>query len=425
VYNQGVTAFAAAWCAITVALTPVRLQMGAPRAQAKVVVSGLPSKSSHVRLWASLGTVSAAHATGPGQVEALYQPPAAGAPAFAVVAAWDEASGEAAVATVELEARTEIPVETEPGVQVSVAVGNHHGIAHADAKGHATALVWVAPGLRSARVTAQDAAGNATTAEVALDIPTPERVWLVERGDPAGDSARLYAFTLQLSVPVVRAAGGVAFISSQPGIATITVRGHGDAMVTAIVGDSVARRALHLGSPPPLPPEVVVVELAPAFVDPRDDLGASVGPRFSGSFIDAAATLEWRRRLRRSRFHLGLDVGALYATGTGAAMEVRLGGAFARAIGEARFYPSERAALTVGVGLGGALVGERRTPLDGNDYTATDGGPSVGAQVGLLARMGPGVVSITLGFYYTPLLGLDRAILDGGTLSVGYRSIRF
>jgi hypothetical protein len=426
VYNQGVTALAGVFCALTVAITPVRLQIGQNRS-ARILV-GAAAPSAKIRVWTSLGSVSAAHVVG-GRIEAEYTPPPAGPPAYAVVAAWDEKTGEVAVATVELEARTEIPVDTEPGAQVSVTVANHRGSARADAKGHATALVWCPPGVLTAKVTAQDAAGNTTVAEVALDVPTPERVWWVER-DPAPDgAARLFAFTLQPQVPEIIANAAIVTVSTQPGVASVTARGGGDAEVIALVGDAQARHELHFTRPePPKPPPVtqsVIVQIPARFADPRDDLGASVGPRFSGNLIDAAATVEWRHRVRRSRFHLGVDVGALYASGNGGTDQVRLGGAFARVIGEARFFPTEKVALTLGIGAGGALVGERRTPVVGADFTSTDGGPSVGGQVGLLARLGRGVLTITGGFWYTPLLGMGNTILDGGAVSVGYRTLRF
>jgi hypothetical protein len=417
-------------CALAIALQPARLQIGST-AEARVTVSNLPHGARDVRLWTSLGTASEAHVAGDGRVEAVYRAPASGPPAYGVIAAWDEASGEAAVATVELEARIEIPVETEPRAQVVVSVAGRRASARADAHGHAVALLSVPPGTNRAHVTAQDAAGNRTSAEVPFEVPPPERVWLVERakagkGGGAGE-ASLFVLSLGDALPRVEAPGAELTVQpAGPGVLAVTLRGHGPIVVTARVPDGTARRELDLGAPPPpLPPEVIVVEVPlPRFADPRDDLGASVGARLSGSFTDAAAAAEWRRRLRGSRFHLGIDLGGLYGSGNGSVYQVQLGGAFARAVGEARFSLAEKVAITVGAGLGGALVGEQRTSSSGAQSSAVDGGPSVGAQAGLLTRLGPGLLAVTVGFFYTPLLGLARAILDGAVLSVGYRAIR-
>lgn len=429
-YNHCVFASAAAWCALTVALSPARVQIGADRstASARVVVSGAP-KQAHVRLWTSLGTVTEARAVAGGQVEAIYRPPSAGPPAWAMIAAWNEDTGEVGVASVELEARTEIPVDTEAHAQVVVAVANHRATARADTKGHAVATVWVPPGIRSARVTAHDAAGNTTAADVAFEVPTPERVWLIDSGGGGGDVARLYAFALPPSVPEVRVDGLVATVSRQPGVAEVTVRGRGDAVVVAKVADAQVRHELHLPVAAP-PPSGVVVAVAPGgFADPRDELGASLGGRFTASLVGLAATGEWRRRLGRSRFHLGVDVGGLYLAGARDNSDRQLGGGFVRAVGEARFYVLQKAALAVGVALGGALVGVRSAQMmmmmGGGTTSTVDGGPSLGAVVSLLARLGPGLMTVALGFYYTPLLGQGGAILDGAALSVGYRGVCF
>src|SRR5689334_3377102 len=118
---------------------------------ARVVVRGLPKRVRSLHMWSSVGSVTDAQVIEGGgdegsRIEALYHPPEAGAPTYAVVAAWDETSGEAGVTTVELAGRTEIPVESEPGAQVSASVGGQHATARADGRGHARVVLWVRPG---------------------------------------------------------------------------------------------------------------------------------------------------------------------------------------------------------------------------------------------------------------------------------------
>jgi hypothetical protein len=421
-------------CALTVAVSPARLQIGPNKPPARISVSGLQPKKSkvaHVRVWTSLGTVSEARDGSRGDVEASYQPPIAGPPAFAVIGAWDDDTGEVAVATIELEASTEIPVETEPAARVTVSVANRRSTTRADTRGHAAAMLNVPPGVTTARVTAQDAAGNITVAEVPLDIPAPDRVWIVERAQPAGQQAQLYAFALAPYIPEVRTRSGNArmTVSTQPGVSIVTLRGTGHVGLIANVGTFEATHELDLGVPAapqaPVGVAVAVAVAAPRFADPRDDLGASIGVRFA-DLVAAAVGVEWRRRLRHTRFHLGVDFEGLYAEGTAPTARVQMGGAAARAVAEARLFPpTTRVTVLVGVGVGGAIAFEHRVPTSGASYTATDGGPSLGVHAGLLAKLGPGVISIAAGFYYTPLLGIANTNLEGGLLSVGYRWIRF
>jgi hypothetical protein len=432
-----VLTLAVGFCALTVAVEPARLQIQPQAAPAKVVIRGLPQKTRLLHLWASVGTVTGAQTIdgdeGGSRIEAFYQPPEAGAPTFAVIAAWDERSGEAGVATVELEGRTEIPVESEAGAQVSVNVGGRKATARADAHGHARVPVWVRPGVRTARVTAVDAHGNTNAADVPLDLPPPTRVWLVPGYSgvlAVGAPVPLYAFAVAPAVPRVVAPGAVIAVDARPGISVAKVSGAGDVVVTATVGDGgggQAELALHLAAPPPQPRDSgVSVEVAtPTFADPRMEIGASVGARFSGALVAAAVTAEWRRRLGRSRFHLGVDVGGLYATGNAGSFDLLLGGVVARATAEARFSLGERVALCAGIGLGGAVVGEHRVDAAGTSSAAVDGGPSLAIGGSLLMRIGPGLLAISAGYAWTPLVGLGLAVLDGGMLSVGYRALKF
>src|SRR5258708_7832090 len=129
--------------AIALAVEPARLNLQAPPPLARVVFA--TSTGLAPKLWASSGEVFAAHPLGNGRFEARYRPPPSGSPGFTVVAAWDPETGEAGAAVVELWARTELPVETEPGAHLVVLTGNHKVTARADAQGHARVVTWVGP----------------------------------------------------------------------------------------------------------------------------------------------------------------------------------------------------------------------------------------------------------------------------------------
>ena len=174
--NRRVSLVALARLVITLVVRPGAAEDGARRgsgggdgdrdrehAPAAVVLGGRPLTRARRR--------SATAASAPS-----YTPPVAGKPTYAVIAAWDEESGEAGAATLVLIGHTEIPVETDPGAQVVALIHGRRSTARANGAGHARILAWVWPGERTATVTALDAAGNATTGnEVALELPPPRR----------------------------------------------------------------------------------------------------------------------------------------------------------------------------------------------------------------------------------------------------------
>lgn len=403
--------------AVAVSVEPARLNLQAPPPAARVLVASSTGRAP--KLWASSGELTAARALGGGRFEARYRPPASGAPGWAVVAAWDAESGEAGAATVELWARTELPVETEPGARLTVVTGSHKVNARADAQGHARVVTWVGPTVKRARITAEDAAGNTTVEEIVLDVPRPQALWLV-----ADSPSRVLAFSVARVLPHVEAVGAELDVEAQPGIAVAQVRAYGEVTLTA--STDAERTTLSLAAPSAAGAAAAggPRDEKPRFADPRWELGASIGPRVSDAFTGAALTGEWRRRIRGTRWHLGVDLGGMYATGV-AGDDVRLGGASLRGVAELRFSVGARVALLIGVQLGGVLVGERRTAVSGISRSAFDGGPALGGGAGLLARMGPGVLTVAVSGAWTPLLGLGRANLDGGMLSVGYRAARW
>ena len=63
----------------------------------------------------------------------------------------------------------------------------------------------------------------------------------------------------------------------------------------------------------------------------------------------------------------------------------------------------------------------RRAPPAGPARARNDGGPSLSASGGALVRVGPGLVTLAVGYAWTPLVADGLANLDGATLSVGYR----
>jgi hypothetical protein len=163
----------------------------------------------------------------------------------------------------------------------------------------------------------------------------------------------------------------------------------------------------------------------PRFVDPRWELGASIGPRISDAFTGAGLVGEWRRRIGGTRWHLGIDFGVVYATGVAGNLDVQLGGVTARGVIEVRFSVAARVAILLSVQAGAVVVGERRAPPGGAGQSFADGGPAIGGGAGLLARMGPGVFTVGVSGAWTPLIGIGRANLDGGVLTAGYRFARF
>ena len=219
---------------IVVAPAQVKMEAGAPPATVSVTAPG----AGELRLWCSAGTLGRAGAIGAGGRRALRRElarrPAAGKPTFAVLAAWDEISGEAATATVTLIGRTEIPVETEAGALVTATVHGRRSTARANDAGHARVPAWVWPGDRAATVTATDAAGNATTSEVALELPPPDGVFLLAPAEvAAGQPVRVWAFATSAATPELAAAGGaLASVERHPGVTAATLaraqRGHAD-----------------------------------------------------------------------------------------------------------------------------------------------------------------------------------------------------
>jgi hypothetical protein len=365
-----------------------------------------------VHLWASVGEVSAPRETETGVFEASYRAPLHGVPGYAAVVAWDESSGEVTAAIVALSARVEIPVRTEPGAQVTVSIAGRHAVTTADDKGHARVTLPVPPGVRRARVTATDAAGNTNVTEVVLDIPRARGLWLLAP-DGALDGRRIYVVSMGQSPPRLSAGPGARLkdVDVRRGVGTAVVEGGGPAVITAANEEETV--SLSMSAPP-----------YERLTGPRLELGASVAAQFSGSFAGVALLVEGRMRVKRSPVRVGLDLVGLYASGSAASFAVQAGGFAVHLVGEARVGVSSRVALGITARLGGAVVADSRTRL-GRTTDATDGGPTVAIEGGLLARLGPGLLTLSLGFSYTPLIGLESTNLEGGVIAAGYRTAKW
>jgi hypothetical protein len=288
-------------------------------------------------------------------------------------------------------------------------------------------------------VTATDAAGNATVEEVAIDLGHPTELWLVAPSEAlAGTRVRAYAFSTGQAVPKLRAAGAELEVSGHPGVASATVRARKDVSLAASAETGQISTVIHfvsrplplkvvaVVSPPAtgLPEPPVVVQAAPP-VQPRWELGASASARYAGDLTGAGLTVEWRQRIGHTRMHVGVDLGGIYAEGNTDGNDVIVGGLVGRAVGELRQPMSRQVALSFELAAGGAVTRERRAPAVGAAQLAWDGGPSLGAGAGVLARLGPGQLGIRLQFVWTPLVGLSLADAEGGVLSVGYRAGRW
>jgi hypothetical protein len=219
---------------LVAATTPVRIDPAAPPVRVVVTAPGV----KQLKLWSSAGALSAPEPLGDGRFEVSYRPPGSGAPSYALIAAWNDATGEAGATTIALGGRTEIPIDTEPGAQVVAVVHGRRTTAHADATGHARVVVWVWPGERAATVTALDAAGNGTTTELPIDVPRPPGLFLVTPAEVAPDvAARVFAFTLGTPVPELSAPGASMTVAARPGLASAQLRTLVDVTVTASTGD--------------------------------------------------------------------------------------------------------------------------------------------------------------------------------------------
>ena len=435
--------------AVTLVVAPAQLKMESGAAPATVTVTAPPS--AHLRLWCSAGEVSRAQPLGGGRFSASWAPPVGGKPTYAVLAAWDEDSGDAATATVVLLARTEIPVETEAGAQVVAVVHGHRSTAHANAAGHARVLAWVWPGDRTATVTATDAAGNATTSEVPLELPPPDAVFLLAPAQVAvGQPVRVWAVATSGATPQLAASGGaLSSLALRPGVTSAVLRARGDVVLTATAGyDRVQQkiaaakvtpppeRSIAL-APPPAPPLVAPRALPPSpssssIAAAREpplpplspwELGAALAGAYSGVFLGGGARIEARRRL--GRFAVGFDIDGRYAHGALAGDDVAVGGLGLRLAADARFAVARRVTLFVGAGAGAHWARLRRAPPSGAAASRSDGGPSLSATAGALVRIGPGYAELAVGYAWTPLVADGFANLDGAILSVGYRIARW
>ncbi len=231
---------------ILVAATPVRIEAGAAAVHVVVNAPGV----KQLRLWCSTGAISTPEATGEGRFEADYRPPATGAPGYALLAAWNDATGDATATTLPLGARTEIPIETEPGAQVVAVIHGRRTTARADAGGHARLLAWIWPGERAATVTALDAAGNGTTTELPIDVPKPPGVFLLTPAEVAPDvAARVFAFALGATVPELAAPGASMTVAARPGLASAQLRTLVDVTVTASAGEEHVQRQVRVARP--------------------------------------------------------------------------------------------------------------------------------------------------------------------------------
>lgn len=399
---------------ITLVVAPAQLKIDAATPPALVTVTA----ARPPRLWCSTGTLSPLEPRGAGRFEARFLPPATGRPAVALLAALDDEAGEAATATVALAARTEIPVDTEPGAQVVALLHGRRSTARANGAGHARVVAWVWPGERSATVTALDAAGNATTREVALELPRASGLFL--RAPPAaaaGAPVRVWAFAAGGAAPSLAVSGGaLGDVVARAGVATAIVRACSDVTVTATAADEHVEQRIRVGG---------AGDAGAAVEEPLSpwELGAGASGHYSGDFSGLGAAAELRRRL--GRVAVGLDLEGRWATGVVGNEAATLGGIAARVPVEVRFAVAPRVVLFVGAAVGGHWARLQRTPAAGPALLRDDGGPTLAALTGVLLQVGPGRVELALGYCWAPLVGSALRNVDGIALTVGYRAARW
>jgi hypothetical protein len=155
---------------------------------------------------------------------------------------------------------------------------------------------------------------------------------------------------------------------------------------------------------------------------PRWEVGGAAGGRFSGAFAGLAVLAQGRVRLRSLPLYLGVDVGGRYSKGD-AGVPLELAGLAVHGTFDARLELGRRVELVIGVLVGGAVLTGHTDDLQ--QRPVTDGGPTVGVEGAVAARLGPGQLSIALGFEYTPLVGHRNTNVDGGAVTVAYRYARW
>jgi hypothetical protein len=213
-------------------------------------------------------------------------------------------------------------------------------------------------------------------------------------------------------------------VVARSGIASATVESPGRKAVVVqaeIPGEQARLELLFDEKPSP-----TQKEMRARFSGPLWEVGAALAPRVSGTFAGVALQGEARLQLRGTRVYLGLEVGGVYANAESVSgVAVRLGGAELRLAIEGRLRVKAPLWLGLAAEAGGTLVGERRKGSGTRSTSAFDGGPTVGAIATLGAKLGPGLLTFSAGFFYSPLLGLDATNVDGGVFTVGYRAARF
>jgi hypothetical protein len=435
--------------AVSMVVAPVQLKTEVPPPTASVTVRA--PGAQRLRVWCSVGELSRPVQLGDDSYGATYTPPAGGRPAVALLAAWDEESGEIVTATVAVAARSEIPVETDAGAQVVALVHGRRSTARANAAGHARVMVWVWPGDETATVTATDAAGNATTHEVALEGASRDAVYLVAPAAvAAGEEVPVFAVTagrgaLRLSAEP----SALSSLTQRAGVTSAQLRTRSAVTLTATLATPGGEQRAVAVVPilaRTLPPERSVVlagvDDGATAAQPAGgagsasttgsantlaslspwEVGAAISARYGGTVGGLAAVVQGRRRL--GRFAVGLDVDARWATGT-----IGLGGTLAgfgaRATAEGRLAVTPRVSLYLAAALGGHYARLWRTQAASNTTVSNDGGPTLATTGGVLWRIGPGLLDISAGFSWSPLLGTSLVNADGGALTVGYRAARW
>jgi hypothetical protein len=290
-----------------------------------------------------------------------------------------------------------------------------------------------------------------TTNEVPLELPPPDGVFLLAPAEAAaGQPVRVWAFASSSALPELAAPGAsLSSIERQPGATAATLRIEAETTLTAIAGGDRATQRIRVAATTPPPEHSIELAFGPrpelpewaqqhpgATSPPADstaldgpsgidrplsryELGLALVGRTSGAFLGIGPTVEARRRLGRF-FAVGADLDGRYAVGKIAGGDVRGGGVGLRLAGDVRLAVGARVTLFADLGAGGHFARIRRAGVSKND-----GGPSLSAVGGLLVRAGPGYVTASIGYAWTPLARDALANLDGGVLSVGYRVARW
>jgi hypothetical protein len=204
-----------------------------------------------LRLAASVGTISAATATGPGEYEALYTAPEARFPQVAILAAGSASDGAYGIAPLKISARVTVEGQAEPGGTMRVIVeGRTFGPQAIGADGRFALPVIVPPGGRALGLSV-DKLGNEKRRDLDLALPPfPRTLLAVLPGELRADGeARAEVVVAAIDGRGELSRGAPPKLSTDGGtLAQAVARGPGLFTATLTAPRGIGEGALHVSA---------------------------------------------------------------------------------------------------------------------------------------------------------------------------------